>query len=107
MKNSVHEDAIKNIYKVQTKESTAGEPFVLSFICAKKGSVGHCMSNKHTTTISLREFKEFVRDRYSHDSSFYQVMAVEKDEMPCEEYAAKFLTWLKLIQISVPTTTTH
>lgn len=58
------------------------------------------MSSSHTTTINLREFKEFVRNRFGHDSPFYQVIAAERDEMPCEEYAAKFLTWLKLIRMS-------
>lgn len=62
------------------------------------------MSSRQTTTISLREFKEFVRNRYGHDSPFYQVIAAERDEIPCEEYAAKFLTWLKLIRMSSATT---
>ncbi|WP_337863331.1 hypothetical protein [Nitrososphaera sp.] len=65
------------------------------------------MSNKHATTINLREFKEFVLSRYSSDSPFYRVMVAEKDEMPCEEYATKFLTWLRLIQMSVAATTPH
>ena len=52
------------------------------------------------TTINLRDFKEFVRNRYNPDSPFYQVIVAEKDEVPCEEYAAKFLTWLKLIRMS-------
>lgn len=56
-----------------------------------------------TAVINLREFKEFVRNRYSHDSPFYQVIVAERDEIPYEEYAAKFLTWLKLIRISVTT----
>jgi hypothetical protein len=58
------------------------------------------MSSNHTTTINLRGFKEFVRNSYDHDSPFYQVIAAERDEIPCEEYAAKFLTWLKLIRMS-------
>lgn len=60
------------------------------------------MNNRYITTsiINLREFKEFVRNRYVHDSPFYQVIAAERDEMPSEEYGAKFFTWLKLIQMS-------
>lgn len=58
------------------------------------------MSDNHTTVIDLREFKEFVRNKYGHDSPFYQVIVAERDEIPCEEYAAKFLTWLKLIRMS-------
>lgn len=57
-------------------------------------------STSSIITINLREFKEFVRNRYGHDSPFYQLIAAEKDEIPCEEYAAKFLTWLKLIRMS-------
>lgn len=64
------------------------------------------MGNKHTATIKLRGFKEFVMNRYSPDSAFYQVIAAERDEMPCEEYATKFLTWLKLIRLSVAATDT-
>lgn len=56
--------------------------------------------------MNLREFKEFVMSRYSPNSPFYQVIAAERDEMPCEEYTAKFLTWLKLIQLSVAATDT-
>jgi hypothetical protein len=59
--------------------------------------------SKNRTIIDLREFKEFVRNKYGHDSPFYQVIVAEKDEIPCEEYATKFFTWLKLIQISVAT----
>lgn len=51
-------------------------------------------------TVALREFKEFVRNKYGHDSPFYQVIMAERDEMSCEEYASKFLTWLKLIGLS-------
>lgn len=61
------------------------------------------MNDKHLATINLREFKEFVRDRYGHDSPLYQVIVLEMDEMPCEEYAAKFLTWLKLVRMSATT----
>jgi hypothetical protein len=59
--------------------------------------------SKNRTIIDLREFKEFVRNKYGHDSPFYQVIVAEKDEIPCEEYATKFLTWLKLIRMSVVT----
>lgn len=62
-------------------------------------------SDKYSSTamINLREFKEFVRNRYGSDSPLYQVIVAEKDEVSCEEYAAKFLTWLKLIRISSTT----
>ncbi len=59
------------------------------------------MEDDHTAAIiDLRAFKEFIRTKYSHKTPLYQVIVAEKDEMPCEEYATKFLTWLKLIQIS-------
>lgn len=61
------------------------------------------MSDNNTTVIDLREFKEFVRSKYGYDSPFYQVISAERDEIPCEEYAAKFLTWLKLIRMSATT----